>query len=236
LTTSVKTEEPAMLAVGTSNGQVKLLDPSDGKVRFDVVGHQVHIVCSVAISPDGKQIATSGDGHFTKVWDATDGTERLQLRGHDGSSGCRCVVQTVDKYPFLDRVVIEGCPVVAHSARVTAIAWSPCGRRIATGGSDKSVIFWDSTSGVGLYSSAVHTERITSLSFSSDGARLASSSYDRSVLVSSTKTGTAERRLQGHQMSVHACAWSRDCRTLASAGCDGAVAPSTPHIDPESPP
>ena len=129
-----------MLAVGTSNGQVKLLDPSDGKVRFDVVGHQVHIVCSVAISPDGKQIATSGDGHFTKVWDATDGTERLQLRGHDGSSGCRCVVQTADKYPFLDRVVIEGCPVVAHSARVTAIAWSPCGRRIATGGSDKSVV------------------------------------------------------------------------------------------------
>ena len=47
----------------------------------------------------------------------------------------------------LNPVVQEGCPVVAHTKRIRALAFSPCGRKFATGGGDGAVILWNTQTG-----------------------------------------------------------------------------------------
>lgn len=80
-----------------------------------------------------------------------------------------------------DRILREG-----HSGSVQALAFSPDGRRLASGGYDKSIIVWNLSSGregfrLEAYKGAATTqqqgmnkEAVTWLAFNSDGTRLVS--------------------------------------------------------------
>ena len=60
-----------------------------------------------------------------------------------------------------------------HSARGTALAWSPDGRRIASGGDDTTVRVWDATTGAAVVTYRGHGEAVTQVAFSPDGRRIA---------------------------------------------------------------
>jgi WD40 repeat protein len=54
-------------------------------VRAVLTGH-TDAVRAVAVAPDGSWLATSGDGDTVRVWDATDGVQRVQLSVTGGYS------------------------------------------------------------------------------------------------------------------------------------------------------
>ena len=72
-----------------------------------------------------------------------------------------------------------------HSGRVTAVAFSPDGRLIASGGGiqhyDSNILLYRSSSGRKLATIAVHQMPVVSLAFSPDGRWLASGSWDQTV-------------------------------------------------------
>jgi WD40 repeat protein len=65
---------------------------------------------------------------------------------------------------------------------VKTVAWSPDGKRIASGSDDQSIQVWDAGTGEHV-SKYQHAAGVTAVAWSPDGKRLASASYDETVRV-----------------------------------------------------
>jgi WD40 repeat protein len=67
-------------------------------------------------------------------------------------------------------------PFNVRAAPCDAVAWSPDGKLIASGGQDRVVRLWDAATGTQLQVLGGHTRTVSGLAFSRDGKRLASAS------------------------------------------------------------
>src|SRR5207302_1207646 len=116
-----------------------------------------------------------------------------------------------------DVLVPEGEPIadatrigVDAAGPVSAVAFSPDGRHLATGAADRSARVWDVDSGDELRELAGHGAAVSAVAFSPDGRRLATGSMDRTARLWDAGTGAELRRLTGHGESVFAIAFSPD--------------------------
>ena len=111
----------------------------------------------------------------------------------------------------------------AHDSSAQALAYvsTPRGRRLASGGADKSVKLWNLETLDPIRTYRGHGDFITALAFTADGQSLASAGLDGNIRVWSTNQSRTQRRLQGHRGRVGSLSFSPDGANLASAGADG---------------
>ena len=110
-----------------------------------------------------------------------------------------------------------------HSSRITAIAWSPNGKLLASASYDKTVQIWDAANGHHLLTYKGHYQRVNALTWSPDSKYVASASDDQTVQIWEATTGQLSFTYYGHNGQVHTVAWSPDGQRIASGGDDKTV-------------
>ncbi|NLY02413.1 MAG: WD40 repeat domain-containing protein [Rhodopirellula sp.] len=147
------------LAIGSSDGIVRLLDLRLQEVVLTLRGHESEIT-NVVFSPDGRRIATASGQHdphlcgshvdnTVRIWDAETGVQSAVLRGHENT--------------------------------VSSLAFWPAGAEVLSGSWDHTVRLWAVERGELLAiggtrhrgDSVVNTETLADLAFSSDGTVVA---------------------------------------------------------------
>ncbi len=112
-----------------------------------------------------------------------------------------------------------------HAEKIEAIAYSPDGRYIATGSSDRTIKIWEAATGRELRAlnssnTGGITTQIKALAYSPDGRVLASSGNDGKLRLWDTASGQERAVINGHAKTVQALAFSPDGRWLASGGTE----------------
>jgi WD40 repeat protein len=110
-----------------------------------------------------------------------------------------------------------------HTDCITAVAWSPDGKYIASASYDKTVQIWTATNGKHLMTYRGHNARVNSIAWSPDSKHLVSASDDQSAQVWEATTGTRGCSYSGHKGPLLTVAWSPDGKYIASAGEDKIV-------------
>src|SRR5207249_4526695 len=106
---------------------------------------------------------------------------------------------------------------------VESVAFSPDGKRLASGSYDQTVKVWDAATGQETLTHKGHTGWVSSVAFSPDGKRLASASVDGTVKVWEAARGRGTLTLKGHTGWVSSVCFSPDGQRLASASMDDTV-------------
>ncbi|HHP7245479.1 MAG TPA: eIF2A-related protein, partial [Elainellaceae cyanobacterium] len=106
---------------------------------------------------------------------------------------------------------------------VLTVAYSPDGRRLATGDSSGEVRLWGVADGQPQLICRGHSNWVWSIAWSADGRSLASGGDDQTVCIWNTRTGQCDKTLRGHSSLIWSVAWSPDRRTLASGSQDQTI-------------
>jgi WD40 repeat protein len=79
-----------------------------------------------------------------------------------------------------------------HEDGLRTVAWSPNGRIIATGSTDRTARLWNAQDGVQLEILSVHQNQIQSIAWSPDGRLIATASRDRTAQLWNTRVDFGE--------------------------------------------
>ncbi|WP_129630107.1 WD40 repeat domain-containing protein [Candidatus Oscillochloris fontis] len=124
----------------------------------------------------------------------------------------------------LGETLDAGPSLVGHHSTVSALAFSPDSRLLASSAQDEQlVIVWDVATAQERMRLEGHTGWVRSLAFSPDGTILASGSTDTSVRLWDVASGQVLGVLRGHTDYLGNIAFAPDGSRLASAARDGTV-------------
>jgi uncharacterized protein (TIGR03067 family) len=155
---------------------VRLWDLGTGKEVRKFEGHEGW-VGAVAFSPDGRRAVSGSTDGTVRLWDVATGK---QLRSYQDTP--RGISWSVAWSPDGHQVVFSdgatlvlwdvetGKVVRAFGGGAMCVAFSPDGRRVLSGGTDKVLRLWDVATGKELHHFAGHLDAIWSVAFSPDGS------------------------------------------------------------------
>ncbi|MEH2107395.1 serine/threonine-protein kinase [Nostoc sp.] len=205
-----------------------------GKVSLanTLQGHESSVL-SVAISPDGKTIASSGDDRKIKLWNLATGKQISSLNAYSQQVNAVAISpdgktlvgggddNTIKVWNLATEKQIR--TLTGHSDSVHALAISADSQTLVSGSDDNTIKIWDLATGEQIRTLVGHTFWVRSVAISPDAVILASGSFDKTIKIWNLTKGYSIRTLLGNSQTVTAVAISPDGKTLASASRDRTI-------------
>jgi WD40 repeat protein len=196
-------------------------------------------VPAVAAEPDGKEVARLvkqlGSSDF-RMRDTA--TKRLTEIGEPALDALGKATDTVEMRRRAEAIIavienkicVEQRRLVGHQPNpnykrelrngpVTSVSVSADGKRVLTGGFDKTLRLWDAGTGKELHVFRGHTGPVTSVALSPDGTRALSAGSDNSVRLWDATTGKQLHEMAGHRFNgAHSVAFGPKGQALSGGG------------------
>jgi WD40 repeat protein len=190
-----------LFCAGGFDGRITIREVSTGKSLQRLESH-ARFVNRVAVSPNGRWLASWGDDRFAaegdydiRLWDTAGGKLAHRLAPRGGPA--QAIVFSAD------------------SSRLVSVggAWDGQGE----------VQLWDVSTGKEVRTFRGHRGLVNCVAFSPDGRMIATGGYDRTLRLWEVASGAERRHIVGHEDTVHSVAFSPDGRFLAAASNDAPV-------------
>jgi WD40 repeat protein len=199
--------------------------------RKTLTGHSASVV-ALAVSPDGKTIASGGQDRAVILWNAASGEVRarlprfnLDVRALAFQPGGKILAvgtwdKTVDLWDVSGKEPqrLESLPA---GGPVFSLAFAPDGGLLAAGCAKGVVEVWEVETRKKLHTLQEHRGDVRAVAFNPKDDTLATAAEDLTVKLWDPTTGKVLHTLQGNGPAVYALAFDpKDGRTLATGGAD----------------
>ena len=190
-------------------------------------------IAPLAYSPDGRTIASGGQGGRVLLLDTSTGKLRTTVPGHiwpigalafspngkylaSGSSDSTLVLWSAASASLIG---VFG----QHGDRVNTVAYLPDGKRVAAGSEDGDIMIWSTAKRRVEFLLDGHQEAVHSIAVTQDGRLLASASEDKTVKIWNLRSGKLEATLRRHGKQVYSVSFSANGKLLASGSWDRTI-------------
>ena len=195
-------DQGGRLISGNWDGTVRVYDLRGQQAVKTLYGHNDR-VWDIALSPDGKNLASVAVGGAVKFWDLSLPDDNLtvtdsNLRGDrscaawDGAG--RLAISDENDLIVWDSLEVPSRKFSGHSGKLSCIRWSPNGKRIATSAFKEPARIWDAESGKTIL--ILDTGAIDTFSVAwSPNNELLAVAHDNVVVLWDAETGQEVARL-----------------------------------------
>jgi WD40 repeat protein/serine/threonine protein kinase len=208
------TEDNLIVAWGSTN--LSLINLSDGAILRTLTDENDDaFVKSIDFNTDGSRVLWGGGFFFREtlpdftragimtIWDTQTG-EFIQ----------RFDVNTLDE---------EGNLIEGVNRAITAVAFTPDGRFVLSGGEDGSITLWDVESGEPIRQFTGHADIITQILLNREGTQVLTSSLDRAAILWNFEDGQLLRRFTGHLGGVNGVDFNSNETAIVTGANDSRI-------------
>ncbi|MBD2179171.1 serine/threonine protein kinase [Pseudanabaena sp. FACHB-1998] len=197
------------------------------------IGHSDNVQ-NLAISPNGKTLASASDDGTVKFWDLENDNPNPIREIRDQGGWVRAVVfisdreiATAGQDKNIKIINIASGKIERtlskHTNLINNLAIAPASNLIASGSYDNTVNLWQISTGKLLRTLTGHKDKIWGVAIAPDGKVVVSASRDKELRIWDVKTGETIKELKGHQSGVTAVLITPDGKQIISASNDKSI-------------